>query len=57
MKRYEYKVTVDLQDTNPPDNLVNYFRNVAYDGYEIMSQVESVVSLEYTEVPIPELPT
>jgi hypothetical protein len=57
MKRYEFKVTVDLQDNNPPDNVAHYFRNVTYDGFELMSESESLVSLEYTEVPIPELPT
>jgi hypothetical protein len=57
MKRYEFKVTVDLQDNNPPNNVAHYFRNVTYDGYEIMGEGESIVSLEYTEVPIPELPT
>lgn len=57
MKRYQFTVVVDLLDNNPPDNVAHYFRNVTYDGYEIMGEGESLVSLEYTEVPIPELPT
>jgi hypothetical protein len=57
MKRYEYKITIDFYDESSPDKVIQYFRDVVYPGHEIMMEGESVFSLEYTEVPIPELPT
>ena len=57
MKRYEFKVTVDLQDNESPTKVSQFIEGMVYPRYELILEGESLVSLEYTEVPIPELPT
>jgi hypothetical protein len=55
MKRYEFKVTVDLKDDTDITWLADMLSNLNWT--DKLYPGESVVSLEYTEVPIPELPT
>lgn len=57
MKRYQFTVVVDLQDAEDPGKIVQFIEGMVYPRYELILDGESLVSTEYTEVPIPELPT
>lgn len=57
MKRYEFKVTVDLLDNESPGKVTQFLEGMAYPRHELILEGESLVSIEVTEVPIPELPT
>lgn len=56
MKRYEFKVVVDLFDTSDPQKVANYLQNVQLETNEVLyseSQTqESLVSVDYQEVPL-----
>lgn len=53
MKRYQFTVTVDLLDNESPGKVTQFLEGMVYPRYELILEGESLVSVEYTEVPIP----
>lgn len=57
MKRYEFKLVVDLNDNESPSKILQFLNGMVYPRYELILEGESLVSVEYEEVPLPEVPT